>query len=147
MANLARKAYGINVITPLRRSWLNRFIFALMRAWPLTMQSLRQLRFLHFARWLILPRDRWPGMAGPQQWPRHDDPLLEGCLFEALRFAPGDPVIDRRALKSTTIARGSLRACRVPQGAMVLASKASAMFDPAVLRRGLSESGGVAGDA
>ena len=66
MANLARKAYAINVITPLRRSGLNRFIFALMRARPLPMQSLRQLRFIHFARWLILPRDRWPGMAGPQ---------------------------------------------------------------------------------
>lgn len=64
-----------------------------------------------------------------------DDQLLEGCLFEALRFAPGDPVIYRRALETTMIARGSLRACRVPKGAMVLASNASAMFDPAAVRR------------
>ncbi|MCX5948436.1 MAG: hypothetical protein NTY67_09725 [Cyanobacteria bacterium] len=72
MANIAGKAYGINVITPLRHSWLNRLIFALMRARPLAMQPLRQLRFIHFARWLILPRHLWPGLAGPHQWPAHD---------------------------------------------------------------------------
>ena len=72
MSNIAGKAYGINVITPLRHSWLNRLIFALMRARPLAMQPLRQLRFIHFARWLILPRHLWPGLAGPHQWPAHD---------------------------------------------------------------------------
>ncbi|MFZ0409405.1 MAG: hypothetical protein WAM11_15045 [Cyanobium sp.] len=72
MSNIAGKAYAINVITPLRYGWLNRLIFALMRARPMAMQPLRQLRFIHFARWIILPRHRWPGMAGSDQWPAHD---------------------------------------------------------------------------
>ncbi|MFZ0409408.1 MAG: cytochrome P450 [Cyanobium sp.] len=64
-----------------------------------------------------------------------DDQLLDGCLFEALRFAPGDPLIYRRALETTTIAAGSLRACRVPKGAMVMALNGTAMFDPAAVHR------------
>jgi len=101
-----------------------------------------------------------------------DDQLLEGRLFAAQRCAPGDPLIDRRPLKSTTNALDNLRACRAPQVAMALASHALAVLDPAVLRRpgafrpdrswqeylhwglwpapwrrGLAEPGGVAGDA
>lgn len=46
-------------------------------------------------------------------------------------------VLTRSILRSTaalvrtvTIARGTLRACAIPKGAMVLAAKHSAMFDP-----------------
>ncbi|MEI7951106.1 MAG: cytochrome P450 [Synechococcaceae cyanobacterium ELA182] len=80
--------------------------------------------------------DRPAALAIAQRAAREgDDRLLDGCLFEALRFAPGDPLIYRRALENTTIARGSLRACRVPRGAMVLALNGTAMFDPAAVRR------------
>ena len=80
--------------------------------------------------------DRPAALAIAQRAAREgDDRLLDGCLFEALRFAPGDPLIYRRALENTTIARGSLRACRVSRGAMVLALNGTAMFDPAAVRR------------
>lgn len=59
-----------------------------------------------------------------------DDATLAGIVFEALRFDPVNPVIYRRALRETEIARGTRRAVRVPAGTMVLAANLSAMFDP-----------------
>jgi cytochrome P450 len=59
-----------------------------------------------------------------------DQQLLDGYIFEAFRFAPLNPVIYRRAVRKTTIARGSWRARSIPAGTMVLASNLSAMFDP-----------------
>ena len=59
-----------------------------------------------------------------------DDALLAAYLFEALRFDPVNPIIYRRAVQDTEIARGTLRARRIPAGTMVLASNLSAMFDP-----------------
>lgn len=59
-----------------------------------------------------------------------DDAALAGVLWEALRFDPANPFIYRRAVRETVIARGTLRARRVPEGAMVLAANLSAMFDP-----------------
>lgn len=64
---------------------------------------------------------------------RGDEAAVGRALFEALRFNPVNPVIYRRAARDCTIAEGSLRACKVKQGAMVLASNLSAMFDPAVV--------------
>jgi len=62
-----------------------------------------------------------------------DDARLAASVFEALRFNPVNPVIYRRAVLETTIARGTLRARRVPKGSLVLASNLSAMFDAARL--------------
>lgn len=59
-----------------------------------------------------------------------DDPLLAACVFEAMRFDPGNPMIYRRAVRDTEVARGTLRALKVPEGTMVLAANLSAMFDP-----------------
>jgi cytochrome P450 len=59
-----------------------------------------------------------------------DDAALAAVLWEALRFDPVNPFIYRRAVRETVIARGTLRAQRVPAGAMVLAANLSAMFDP-----------------
>jgi cytochrome P450 len=58
-----------------------------------------------------------------------DDALLAQHIYEALRFFPVNPVIYRRANRETWIADGTLRACRVKPGAMVMASNLSAMFD------------------
>jgi cytochrome P450 len=62
----------------------------------------------------------------------HDgnDRLFAAHVFEALRFNPINPIIFRRATRDTKIAAGSLRACKIPKGTMVLASNLSAMFDP-----------------
>ncbi|MFC7477413.1 cytochrome P450 [Dankookia sp. GCM10030260] len=59
-----------------------------------------------------------------------DDALLAACVFEAMRFDPGNPMIYRRAVRDTTVARGTLRALHIPEGTMVLAANLSAMFDP-----------------
>lgn len=58
-----------------------------------------------------------------------DDALLARYVWEALRFAPVNPVIYRRATRDTMIAPNTLRATRVPKSTMVLAANLSAMFD------------------
>ena len=51
-------------------------------------------------------------------------------IYEALRFAPVNPVIYRRAAQDTWVADGTLRARHIKAGTMVMASNLSAMFDP-----------------
>lgn len=67
MSNLAGKAYGMNVITPLhpRATWINNFIFMISRARPSTLSGLLGLGFIHFARWVIIRRDDWPQLGQP----------------------------------------------------------------------------------
>ncbi len=62
MSNLAGKAYGMNVITPMRpmRTWINRLIFMAIRAAPENLAGLLGLSLIHFARWVIVKRDQWP---------------------------------------------------------------------------------------
>ena len=55
---------------------------------------------------------------------------FEGYVFEALRYQPLNPILYRRAVRDSTIARGTWRAMTIPAGTMVLASNYSAMFDP-----------------
>lgn len=58
-----------------------------------------------------------------------DAETVAGHVWEALRFNPHNPVVYRRALTETRIARGTLRSRRIPEGAMVFAATHSAMFD------------------
>lgn len=58
-----------------------------------------------------------------------DDQLLAACVLEALRFNPPSPVLYRRAVRDTVVARGTLRARRIPKGTLVFAATVSAMFD------------------
>ena len=58
-----------------------------------------------------------------------DDDALGRCLNEALRFNPLNPVIYRRAVRDTEIARSSLRRRPIPKGTLVFAANLSAMFD------------------
>jgi hypothetical protein len=69
MSNIAGKAYGMNVITPVPPSvsWLQRLIFMVARAVPSTLSGLLGLSLIHFARWVIIRRDQWP--AGDQGKP------------------------------------------------------------------------------
>jgi cytochrome P450 len=63
---------------------------------------------------------------------RQDLHRLHGCVIEALRFSPGDPVIYRWTAEDTWLGEGSSR-CTVPRGTLVMAWNASAMFDPALV--------------
>jgi hypothetical protein len=70
MSNVAGKAYGMNVITPMNPSatWFQNFIFMLSRAIPATLGGLLNLSIIHFARWVLIRRDQWPeGDNGKQE--------------------------------------------------------------------------------
>ena len=73
-------------------------------------------------------------LAGAQKAAREgDDKLLAAHVFEAMRFAPNNPVIYRRATRDTVVAAHTLRQRNIPKGTMVMAANLSAMFDPLVL--------------
>jgi hypothetical protein len=69
VSNVAGKAYGMNVLTPVKPSltWINRLIFMLSRAVPSFLSGLLGLSIIHFARWVIIKRDQWPTLGGEKQ--------------------------------------------------------------------------------
>lgn len=69
MSNVAGKAYGMNVVTPMRPwlTWLNRALFMVSRANPGTLQGLLNLSIIHFARWVMIRRDQWPDLGQGKQ--------------------------------------------------------------------------------
>lgn len=62
MSNIAGKAYAMNVITPLRwyTAWLNKLIFKIALSRPSTLKGLITLSLIHYARWVIIPRNGFP---------------------------------------------------------------------------------------
>jgi hypothetical protein len=77
MSNVAGKAYGMNVVTPMRpsRTWINGFLFMFSRAVPTTLSGLLGLSLIHFARWVFIRRDQWPER-GQRQGPMENDYML-----------------------------------------------------------------------
>jgi hypothetical protein len=69
MSNVAGKAYGMNVISPMRPwlTWVNRLIFMASRALPANLAGLLGLSIIHFARWTIIKRDQWPDLGQGRQ--------------------------------------------------------------------------------
>ena len=69
MSNVAGKAYGMNVLTPVKPSltWINRLIFMASRGIPSTLAGLLGLSIIHFARWVIIKRDQWPTLGRSKQ--------------------------------------------------------------------------------
>jgi cytochrome P450 len=63
-----------------------------------------------------------------------DVALLERYVFEALRFAPQTPVVQRFCSTDTTIATGTDRATMIPKGTTVLVATLSASFDADVVK-------------
>jgi hypothetical protein len=74
MSNVGGKAYGMNVITPMRPylTWINRFVFRLARALPASLGGLLGLSIIHFARWAIIKRNQWPDLGQGKQTLRND---------------------------------------------------------------------------
>jgi len=64
MSNVAGKAYGMNVITPMHpwKTWINRLLFMVARTQPGQLGGLLGLSIIHFARWVIIRRDQWPDL-------------------------------------------------------------------------------------
>jgi hypothetical protein len=69
MSNVAGKAYGMNVVTPMRPAitWINHALFLISRAIPSTLRGLLGLSIIHFARWVIIKRDQWPDLGQGKQ--------------------------------------------------------------------------------
>jgi hypothetical protein len=68
MSNIAGKAYAMNVITPIRwyKVWINRLIFKIALNKPSTLKGLVTLSLIHYARWVIIPRDGFPHLDSSQ---------------------------------------------------------------------------------
>jgi len=73
MSNLAGKAYALTVISPQRATWINRYIYAVLRCLPDVLGLLNNMQIIQFARWVLLPADRWPAQPG---WRSRHDYLL-----------------------------------------------------------------------
>lgn len=68
MTNINGKAYAMNAITPMKVWWtpiLRMLFFVLATIKPLQ-SGLKDLSFIHFARWVIVGRDRFPQLS-PEQ--------------------------------------------------------------------------------
>ena len=68
MTNINGKAYAMNAITPMKpwKTWILRaFFFILGHVKPLQ-SNLVNLSFIHFARWVIVPRRSFPRLSEQQ---------------------------------------------------------------------------------
>ena len=76
MTNINGKAYALNAITPMK-PWktpiLKLFFFLLGAIKPLQ-NDLKNLSFIHFARWVVVGRNQFPRLSGkqPQEQLRYD---------------------------------------------------------------------------
>ena len=69
MSNIAGKAYGMNVLTPVPPwlTWLQVAIFMTVRALPSQLRGLLGLKLIHFARWVVIRRNQWPDLGQGKQ--------------------------------------------------------------------------------
>ena len=69
MSNINGKVYAMNVITPMKpwKTPLLRAFFFVLGHVPSLQQDLINLRFIQFARWVIVPRRAFPHLGGAQQ--------------------------------------------------------------------------------
>lgn len=74
MSNVTGKAYGMNVISPMKpwRTWFNLFSFMISRSTPASLGGLLGLSFIHFARWAIVRRSQWPDIGQGKQNLKND---------------------------------------------------------------------------
>lgn len=67
MSDVPGKAYAMTVLTPMppRRIWVNALLFSVTRLSSGTLAGLKELALIHFARWVVIRRRRWPRLGGP----------------------------------------------------------------------------------
>ncbi len=67
MGNVNGKSYALNVVTAMRpwKTWILRLVFFLATIRS-KRKKLSELSFIHFARWVIIPRGRLPRLIGSQ---------------------------------------------------------------------------------
>jgi hypothetical protein len=71
MSNIAGKSYAMNVITPMRgyTTWINKLFFTIAPKFPSTLNGLITLSLIHYARWVIIDKGKFPQFPGQ---PRED---------------------------------------------------------------------------
>ena len=79
MKNIAGKAYAINVFTPIktRTRWVNDMVmwYAAKGIGPNKGNDLKKLSFIHFARWVVIPKSaftHFPGKGQPKEQMNYD---------------------------------------------------------------------------
>ncbi|MGA2133299.1 MAG: hypothetical protein ABSH50_13475 [Bryobacteraceae bacterium] len=72
MTNINGKAYAMNAITPMKpwKTPLLRLLFFILGLVKPLQKDLKNLSFIHFARWVCVPRNGFPYLGGAQ--PRED---------------------------------------------------------------------------
>jgi hypothetical protein len=68
MSNIHGKVYAMNAITPMKpwKTWVLRLIFFLLGHIKPLQNDLINLSFIEFARWVIIPRHRFPQLGNGQ---------------------------------------------------------------------------------
>jgi hypothetical protein len=69
MSNINGKVYAMNAITPMRpwKTWILRLVFFILGTVKSKQQDLINLSFIEFARWVIIPRNRFPFFGDTQE--------------------------------------------------------------------------------
>jgi len=69
VSNINGKAYAMNAITPMKW-WVTlalKVLFFVLGIWKSRQADLKNLSFIHFARWVIVKRNQFPWLGGEQQ--------------------------------------------------------------------------------
>jgi hypothetical protein len=68
MSNINGKVYAMNAITPMKtwKTWILRVLFFLLGHIKAMRADLINLSFIEFARWVVIPRRRFPMLGGAQ---------------------------------------------------------------------------------
>lgn len=71
MKNTSGKAYAMNAFTPIKpkTKWVNELVmwYAAKGIGPNSASDLKKLSFIHFARWVVVPRSAFPHFPGKNQ--------------------------------------------------------------------------------
>lgn len=80
MSNINGKIYALNVITPMKpwKTWILRLVFFVLWHVKPLQNDLKNLSFIQFARWVIIPKDSFPFIGHAQ---RLDEMKYDYLLF------------------------------------------------------------------
>ncbi len=69
MSNINGKVYAMNAITPMKpwKTWIVRVLLYVLSQVKSSQKDLVNLSFIEFARWVIIPRSRFPYLANGQE--------------------------------------------------------------------------------
>jgi hypothetical protein len=69
MSNINGKVYAMNAVTPMKpwKTWILRLIFWALGIFKPAQKDLINLAFIQFARWVIIPHDRFPYLGEGQK--------------------------------------------------------------------------------